>query len=85
MEDYYIKNSVGQEKVFLKLKPTSNPHDDFTYEGTEIVAKNGEWAIVTHGLTYLDLRRMYEEGFHTIEKEEFERIEAFAHSSIGRD
>ena len=78
MEKIYVKNNEGTRKIYLKIEPVFNPHDDYAYEGTEVATQNGEWMMDTYALTYRDLRRMYEEGFHTIEPEEFESIRSFA-------
>jgi hypothetical protein len=75
-KDFYVKNDSGTLKVFVKLKPIVFTEDSFSYEGTEIVADGDDWQTETHELTYLDILRMYEKGFHLIEKEEFERAEA---------
>ncbi len=76
MEDFYVKNTNEKIKVYLKLKPILFPDNEFTFEGTEIVAEEGKWGTETYPLTYQDLLKMYEAGFHTIEKDEFDRVEA---------
>ena len=78
MESIYVKNHEGTRKIYLKIALVLDSHDNYTYEGTEVATQNGEWVVDTYGLTYRDLRRMYEEGFHTIEPEEFESIQSFA-------
>ena len=74
MERIYVKNSEGERKIYVKLEPIYHPYDKLSYEGTEIIAKGGRWRADTYELTYRDLQRMYEEGFHTIEPEEFEGV-----------
>lgn len=76
MENFYVKNTTDKTKIYLKLKPILFPDSEFTYEGTEIITEEGRWETETYPLTYHDLLKMYEAGFHTIEKEEFERAEA---------
>lgn len=76
MEDFYVKNTNEKIKVYLKLKPILFPDNEFTFEGTEIVAEEGKWETETYSLTYQDLLKMYEAGFHTIDKDEFDRVEA---------
>lgn len=76
MEDFYVKNTTANSKVFLKLKPILSAENNFSYEGTEIIAAEGKWETETYPLTYRDLLRMYEAGYHTIERDEYERAEA---------
>ncbi|MFP4091839.1 MAG: hypothetical protein ACLFUB_19045 [Cyclobacteriaceae bacterium] len=76
LEDFYVKNEAGQLKVFVRLKPIVFTENDFSYEGTEIFSQAGDWKVETHELSYLDILQMYEAGFHTIEREEYERAEA---------
>lgn len=76
MENFYVKNTTESSKIYLRLKPILFPDNKFAYEGTEIVAEEGKWGKETYSLTYQNLMHMYEEGFHTIDKDEFDRIEA---------
>lgn len=78
LEDFYVKNILGDTKVFIRLKPVIFPENEFTYEGTEVYSKDGQRGIEKHELTYKDILKMYEEGFYTIEKDEFDRAEALA-------
>ena len=80
MENIYVKNSEGSQKIYLKIAPLVQPHGEVTYEGTELATHDGQWQADTYGLTYHDLRRMYEEGFHTIEPEEFESVAHYVQS-----
>lgn len=85
MENFYVKNTNDKTKIYLKLKPILFPDSEFTYEGTEIIAEEGKWETGTYALTYQDLLKMYEAGFHTIEKEEFERAEALMKISTNQE
>jgi hypothetical protein len=78
LEDFYVKNVLGDSQIYFRLKPIIFPENEFTYEGTEILTKEGHANIENHELTYRDILRMYEDGFHTIEQEEFERVQALA-------
>jgi len=76
LEDFYVKNVLGEVQVFYRLKPIVFPENEFTYLGTEIMTKEGHAYIDNHELTYRDILQMYEDGFHTIDREEFERVQA---------
>ncbi|MDF9797648.1 hypothetical protein OKW21_002911 [Catalinimonas alkaloidigena] len=76
LEDFYVKNTMGDSKIYYRLKPIIFPENEFTYLGTEILTKEGEGNIENHELTYRDILQMYEDGFYTIEREEFERVQA---------
>ncbi len=80
LEDFYVKNILDDSQVFFKLKPIIFPENEFTYEGTEILTKEGNANIENHELTYHDILQMYEAGFYTIEQEEFERAQALAYA-----
>lgn len=77
MKDFYVKNTTDTSKIYVKLKPILFSENEFTYEGVEIVAVEGKWEMDKHNLTYHDLLDMYEEGFHTIDQDEYERAEAW--------
>lgn len=77
MKDFYVKNTTDTSKIYFKLKPVLRSEGECTYEGIEIVAVEGKWEMDRHNLTYQDLLNMYEEGFHMIEQEEYERVEAW--------
>jgi len=76
LENFYVKNVLGETHIYFRLKPIVFPENEFTYEGTEIHRKAGETVVETYNLTYRDILRLYEDGYHTIEREEFERVEA---------
>lgn len=85
MKDFYVKNTTDTSKVYFKLKPILFSESEFTYEGIEIVAVEGRWEIGKHHLTYHDLLDMYEEGYHTIDQDEYERAEAWVKMSISAE
>lgn len=80
LEDFYVKNILGDSKIYFRLKPIIFPENEFTYLGTEILTKEGEANIENHELTYRDILQMYEDGFYTIEREEFERVQALVNT-----
>ncbi len=81
MKDFYVKNTTNTSKIYFKLKPVFLSENEFTYEGVEIVAAEGKLAMDKHDLTYHDLLDMYEKGFHMIDQDEYERVEAWVMTS----
>nr|WKN36750.1 hypothetical protein K4G66_30765 [Tunicatimonas sp. TK19036] len=76
MKKFYVKNTIDQTDIYRKLVPLPTPKGEFTYESTDIIAKGNQWQMDRHDISYRDLLSMYEDGYYTIEKEEFERAEA---------
>lgn len=82
MENFYVKNKQDDKQVYFRLSPVIFPENDFTYDALKLVSKEGNIRVEAHKLTYRDIMKMYEEGFYTIERHEFERIEALAKQQL---
>ena len=76
LKDFYVKNKQAEKRVYFRLTPVMFPENDFTYKATKVVCSEEGTVKEEYQLTYKDILKMYEEGFYTIEKHEFERAEA---------
>ncbi|MEM6845467.1 MAG: hypothetical protein AAF944_27255 [Bacteroidota bacterium] len=76
MTHLYVKHTDEQMNIYRKLVALPSPQGEFTYESTDIIADGGHWQINQCTVSYRELLSMYEDGYHTIEKEEFDRVEA---------
>ncbi|MEQ9443108.1 MAG: hypothetical protein RIG62_28995 [Cyclobacteriaceae bacterium] len=83
MKKLYVKNTIDQKNIYRKLVLLPIPQGEFTYESTNIIAQGNHWQTDQQNISYQDLVNMYEDGYHTIEKEEFERAEALLKHNLG--
>lgn len=83
MKKLYVKNSKEQKNIYRKLVALPCPDGDFTFNSTNIIAEGDHWQMDQYNITYRDLLTMYEDGYYTIEKEEFERAEALLNHRRG--
>ncbi|GEM_PF-2036677 len=81
MENLYVKYTIDKTDIYRKLVALPVPHGEFTYESTDIIAKGSFWQMNQHTVSYRELISMYEDGYHTIEKEEYDRAEAWLKNS----
>lgn len=73
MGEIFIKSEYEDGTVYFKLKPITDPKDEYIYEGLEVMQEEGNhWEIDEYELTEEDLEEMYEDGFCNIEAKEFE-------------
>lgn len=82
LENFYVKNAQDDKQVYFRLSPVVFPENDFTYDALKVVRRDGQAQLEEHKLTYKDIMKMYEDGFYTIEKHEFERAEALASQEL---
>lgn len=82
LENFYVKNTQDNKQVYFRLSPVIFPKNDFTYDALKVVQKSDHTRIEEHKLTYRDIMKMYEDGFYTIEKYEFERAKASANQQL---
>ena len=76
MKHLYVKHTVDETDIYRKLVALPSPRGEFTYESTDIIADGDHWQLNQRTVSYRELLSMYEDGYHTIEKEEFDRAEA---------
>ena len=82
LEKFYVKNTQEGKEVYFRLSPVIYPENDFTYQALKVISDNKNTQMEKHMLTYRDIIKMYEEGYYTIEKHEFEVAEALAKSPL---
>jgi len=82
LDNFYVKNKLKDKQVFFRLSPVIIPEDDFTYNAKKITRTEEDAYVHKFKLTYRDILKMYEEGFYTIEKYEFDRAEALAEETM---
>lgn len=83
MKNLYVKHTIDKTNIYRKLVALPVPEGEFTYESTDIIAKGDLWQTNQHTISYRELLVMYEDGYYTIEKEEFDRAEALLKHSQG--
>lgn len=74
MERLYLKNTHKKGLVYLKINPVYSSDDEFIFEGLEISTEEGSWEMEEYELSREDLEKMYDEGFITIDEDEYEKI-----------
>ena len=82
MKYLYVKYTTDKADIYRKLVALPIPEGEFTYESTDIIAKGDHWQMDQHTISYRELLSMYEDGYHTIDKEEYDRAEALLKNSL---
>ncbi|MGB3587517.1 MAG: hypothetical protein WBA23_13300 [Tunicatimonas sp.] len=85
MKHLYVKHTDDKTDIYRKLVALPVPRGEFTYESTDIIAKGDFWQMNQHTISYRELLSMYEDGYHTIEKEEYDRAEAWLKNSTDQE
>jgi hypothetical protein len=83
MKNLYVKHTTDRTDIYRKLVAIPFPEGEFTYESTDIIATDNHWQMDQHTVSYRELLVMYEDGYYTIEKEEFDRAEALLRHNQG--
>lgn len=74
MEQLYLKNTNNEGLIYIKINPVYSSEDEFIFEGLEITTEKGGWEMEECELSREDLEKMYDEGFITIDQDEYEKI-----------
>lgn len=81
-DDFFVKNILEGKKIYLRLSPVSFPKDKFTYRVEKVISASGSTVIEDRCFTYDDILHLYDEGFHSVDQYEFERVKAQANIKI---
>jgi len=84
MKHLYVKHTDDKVDIYRKLVALPVPRGEFAYESTDIIAEGNFCQMNQHTISYRELLSMYEDGYHTIEKEEYDRAEAWLKHRIGQ-
>ena len=75
MSIIYLKKAFSDGMVYYKIKPLTEPEDEYIYEAIEIALEDEILGRDEFELTKEDLDEMYKDGFKEIPKAEFDKVE----------
>ncbi|SDK70441.1 hypothetical protein SAMN05421823_103333 [Catalinimonas alkaloidigena] len=74
MQSLYLKCIYEDGLVYCKIDPIDDAEDDYVFRGIELALENGTWEKDTFELTEDELDEMYDDGFHEVERKEYEEV-----------